>query len=355
MVARRVMMSNGMRSGRRANIRPNRFQSQDKALFSTRQFSTTANHEEQLETMTGWTVQETIEKSTSFLERANAPEPESSVTHLLAHALGLSWETGFVQLRHVSSDDELSKRILSNKESSLFSEMLHRRVKQEPLQYILGKWAFLDFMFMIRPPLLCPRPETEELVLKAANDATRMSSGENTLQILDVGCGTGAIGVSLAAMLPETTQVVAIDVEPIAVSTSNDNARAILGSDCNRYQAVLCGAKDFVNEGASFDLIVSNPPYIPKHDMITLSDDVVKFESAQALCGGTDGMDVIREIILQAPHWSRPGGIIWMEVDPTHPKLLQEWLDSEVTLGVELDSVCQDLYGRDRFVKLIVK
>jgi release factor glutamine methyltransferase len=170
-----------------------------------------------------------------------------------------------------------------------------------------------------------------------------------------VGRGKGAIGISLAALFLETAQVVAIDVEPIAVSTSNENARAVLGNTSNRYQAILCGAKDFMNSSAPFDLIVSNPPYIPEHDMTTLSDDVVKYESIQALCGGVDGMDVIRDNICQSRHWSRPGGVIWMEVDPTHPTQIRERLDSELSRGVELDSVYQDLYGQDHFVNLVAK
>lgn len=348
-------MSNGMRRCGCANSHPNHF-IRPSSSFPFREFLTATDDEEGLGNMTGWTVQAAIERSVSFLERANAQEPESSVTHLLAHALGISWGTGFVELRQLhSSDNALSKRTLTNQESTLFADMLQRRVKHEPLQYILGKWDFLDYTFCIRLPLLCPRPETEELVCLVADDAKRKSLGNRILRILDVGCGKGAIGISLAALLPEIAQVVAIDVEPIAVSASNENARAVLGNASNQYQAILCGTKDFVNSGAPFDLIVSNPPYLPEHDMTTLSDDVVKNESVQALCGGVDGMDVIRDIIRQSRHWSRPGCVIWMEVDPTHPTQIREWLDSELSLGVELDSVYQDLFGRDRFVNLVAK
>jgi release factor glutamine methyltransferase len=85
---------------------------------------------------------------------------------------------------------------------------------------MLGKWDFLNYTFQIHPPLICLHPETEELVLKVVEDAKRLSG---TVQILDIGCGTGAIGVSLMVLLRDT-QVMAIDVKPIAVSTSNKNA-----------------------------------------------------------------------------------------------------------------------------------
>lgn len=315
---------------------------------------------------TGLTVKEAIESSLSFLQEANAPEPEVSVTQLLASALDLPWSNGFVLLRNVmmmqsSSDNhELATRILTREEATLYQDFILRRANKEPLQYILGKWDFLDFTLYIRPPLLCPRPETEELVVLVAEDTKQLQQQQsNDLHILDIGCGTGAIGVSLAAMLPNS-QVTAIDIEPIAVKTSNENAKLILdGSNVNRYKAVVSSASDFIIPNKTtplFHVIVSNPPYIPKRDMPTLSDDVAKYESNEALCGGEDGMDVIRDILRRAHKWSRSGTIIWMEVDPTHPKLIQEWLEEEEghLLGVKFDSTHTDLYGRDRFVKLTV-
>ena len=319
------------------------------------------NDSTEMEDMTGWTVQQTLNRSLTFLQESEAPEPESSVTHLLAGALHLPWSNGFVLLRELMQSTnehcnyDLSKRTLTLEEAALFRNYLVRRVHKEPLQYILGKWDFLDYTFRIRPPLLCPRPETEELVLLVEKDIQQQFSNESTIHILDVGCGTGVIGVSLAAMIPNA-QVTAIDMEPIAVETSNENAHFILG-DCewNRYQAIRCPAKEFSNDGIPLDVIVSNPPYIPTRDMRTLSDDVINYESEHALCGGKDGMDVIRDIVYRAPEWSRPGSMIWMEVDPTHPKMIQEWLEqSSQDVGVAFESAHQDLYGRDRFVKLKV-
>jgi len=316
----------------------------------------------EIDDMTGWTVKETLQGSLSFLQEADAPEPESSVTQLLASALNLPWSNGFVLLRDVmqstyDSDDELATRTLTLDETTALRDMLSRRADKEPLQYILGKWDFLDYTFVIRRPLLCPRPETEELVLKVVEDCKQLQQLDKLLRILDIGCGTGAIGVSLASMLPNC-QVTAIDIDEIAVQTSNDNAKLILGNvGVERYQALLSSARDFTyhSDATPFDVIVSNPPYIPECYMPTLSEDVVRYESKDALCGGEDGMNVIRDIVYRAAEWGRTGTVIWMEVDPTHPKLLQEWLDKEGTfLGVVFDSAHQDLYGRDRFVKLKV-
>lgn len=97
-------------------------------------------------------------------------------------------------------------------------------------------------------------------------------------------------------------------------------------SDC--YKATLCSANDYTPDHP-FDVVVSNPPYIPRGDMDTLTDDVTKFESDEALCGGTDGLDVIRTIIEKLPHWCNSEAVCWMEVDPSHPKMIEELLSLE--------------------------
>jgi len=196
---------------------------------------------------------------------------------------------------------------------------------------------------------LCPRPETEELVMRV------VESVEKPDRILDIGCGTGCIGIALADLLP-SSQVIALDIEPIAIATAEENAEAILGTDWKeRYRATLTSAEDYeLSEDADpFDVIVSNPPYIPAADMKTLDANVVQFESEAALCGGHDGLDVIRIIVRKLPSWCRTGAICWMEVDPSHPSLLQTWLENEGNeLGVEFESHHKDIFGLDRFVKL---
>jgi release factor glutamine methyltransferase len=101
-----------------------------------------------------------------------------------------------------------------------------------------------------------------------------------------------------------------------------------------------------------FDIVVSNPPYIPQTDRGSLSTDVIDFESETALFGGEDGMDVIRTIIRQLSSWCNSGAVCWMEVDPTHPKKIEEWLRKSPDLKVHFESSYKDLFGKDRFVKL---
>lgn len=295
--------------------------------------------------MNGWTVGRTLRDSIQKLDDGDVTEPTLSIRHLLSASLELPWETGYRDL------DQLSDQRLTPKQALDFSIKLDRRLKHEPIQYILGQWDFLDYTVTIRPPLLCPRPETEEMVEKIIQETT-----ESPIHILDVGCGTGVIGLSLAERLPDAT-VEAIDVEPVAVETSLENARRILGespSRTNCYQATLVSAADF-SPVHRFDIVVSNPPYIPRADMATLSMDVVKYESETALCGGEDGLDVVRTIIRKLPYWCNSGAVCWMEVDPSHPKLIREWLQANPYLDVKFDSIFKDMFGKDRFVRLTVK
>ena len=177
------------------------------------------------------------------------------------------------------------------------------------------------------------------------------------------------------------------------VATAQHNARRVLGDDWEqRYTALLVSCHDFdaaaivvagdddandddANEPYNYHVVVSNPPYIPSADMRTLERTVVEYESPVALWGGSeDGMDVIRTIVQRLPEWCHPGASCWMEVDPTHPDLLREWLrpgnptpqaqpqlnqqDSSNPSspprpeGVTFVGIRHDMFGRERFVQL---
>ena len=318
-----------------------------------------------------------------FLQQNHVSDDvETCVDHLLAHVLNLSWKDGYRQIRQLQLQQQ---QILSQNDLVLFQQLLQRRVLQEPLQYILGKWDFLDYTIQIRPPLLCPRPETEELVLLVADEistllATRNNNINNNkhdiIRVLDVGCGTGVIGIALCHRFPQV-HVTAIDVEPIAIQTSMENAHCILSSqDHHRYCALLSSAAALDALEHPFDIVVSNPPYIPTADMEGLEATVKNFESHVALDGGPDGLQVVREIVSQLPLWCHSHGVgdsvvgcpgssssssssCWMEVDPSHPLILQKWLEGNATINnnhhnnhVSFVSGHSDMFGLPRFVKL---
>ena len=234
---------------------------------------------------TNYTVNHVLKAVTTELEREGVPEPAESTKNLLAAALDLPWESGY---RDLSTNQQLlSQRRLSKAEADALSKLLDRRKTHEPIQYILGQWDFLDYVIQVKPPLLCPRPETEELVSIILDETTP----NDHLRILDIGCGTGCIGIALADKLPNA-HVDAIDIEPIAIETARQNARRILQHEQqHRYRATLAPAAEYdVHEGEQkYDIIVSNPPYIPSKEVATLDIVVKNFESPDALDGGHDG------------------------------------------------------------------
>jgi release factor glutamine methyltransferase len=366
----------------------------------------------------GISINDAMRSSLRLLEDLNIPEPNESVVHLLSHALNLDWDVGHRRLREVftlphplpydyspilpvdRSIYDLAKQILSSEQRIAYLSLLERRMRYEPLQYILGRWDFHHLSGLrIRRPMLCPRPETEELVELVLADIDRLidiakieGGGNRRIRILDVGCGTGAIGIAIARRYPRHVRVVALDVSPDAVDLSNENAALFLsgGADdhvdvradiSGLYTAIVCSARDFTNEGMQseaayaterkwemdFDIVVSNPPYIPTRDMLGLSWDVTGFESHGALCGGDDGLNVIRDIVYRLPEWLSPTITVddhrrvqrhcWMEVDDSHPTKLEKWLapgsKESVLMGVEYCDRRKDFCGRDRFVKLI--
>jgi len=348
------------------------------------------------------TVRQALRMTVQSLEEQDIPDPVPSAVQLLALALDLPWETGYRDLMQVwdstttNKEEETPLVRLTPTQAATLEQLLQRRRQHEPLQYICGQWDFLDYTLAVRAPLLCPRPETEELVELVVNDVLQQqqkqqqpqsSSDSNTpssptFRILDIGCGTGCIGIALADRLPGSVKVTAIDVEPVAIETSQTNAQRVLGADWQqRYEARLVSCEDFAvepqpnsnNNNYYYDLVVSNPPYIPKADMQELDRTVKDYESPKALFGGgADGLDVIRTIVRRLPEWCAPSGgnavSCWMEVDPTHPAKLRSWLQQQqqqqqddtkdnVHLGRSVAFVRseQDMFGRDRFVKLTVQ
>ena len=290
----------------------------------------------------------------------------------------MDWNGGYRQLLAVmdnpAMEPALCERKLTSEEATTYASMVERRMKHEPLQYIIGGWDFCDFTLKVRAPCLCPRPETEELVDHTALEVERLlalrKDKSKAVRILDVGAGTGAIGIALAKRFSNNVDVTAIDIDETAVALSNENAMDILSplGNSDQYRANLSGASDFTNKQLdkgsdkhvfNFDVVVSNPPYIPRADMSTLSADVIDYESDQALCGGEDGLDVVRDIVERLPEWcSEDGCVCWMEVDTSHPIMVGEWLGNEGSdsgVGarkVEFVEGAKDLCGRDRFVKL---
>ena len=210
-----------------------------------------------------------------------------------AHALGLDNTDFILSLdREISSGDSLK-----------IEEIICRLKNHEPMQYVLGRWQFIDIEVKTDARALIPRPETELLALKAVEYA----KANGARRIADIGCGTGCIGLYIKHCLPET-DVTLCDISSEAISLAGENAEA-LGLECNFIK------KDMRKlEKLPCDIMVSNPPYIKTDDIKTLEPNVRDYEPHMALDGGTDGLDCYRALARLAEASLGEGGAVLAEV-----------------------------------------
>jgi len=191
---------------------------------------------------------------------------------------------------------------LNPSELASFRALVARRGRREPLQHILGSQEFYGLEFEVSPDVLIPRHDTETLVAEA------LARRPEARSVLDIGTGSGCIAVALARHLPGAA-VTAIDISPAALAVAHRNAE--------RNGVViefLAGSLLEPVAGRRFDLIVSNPPYIPAADIDRLEPEVRDFDPRDALDGGPDGLDVFRSLIPAAPGHLNPAGWLLVEV-----------------------------------------
>ena len=194
-------------------------------------------------------------------------------------------------------------RPLSTGELETYRAAVGRRAKREPLQYIRGEAEFWSLPFAVTPAVLIPRPDTEVLV----EEALKRLSGP--CRILDVGTGSGAIAIALAHERPEA-EVEGLDISPQALAVARGNAER------NGVAARLTLRTGDLHQlcGSGYDLVVSNPPYIPTPDLQGLMPEVREFEPLLALDGGADGLSAYRLLANQTRNLLKPGGWLLLEV-----------------------------------------
>lgn len=234
----------------------------------------------------------------------------------------------------------LSDRILpiEDRKLNLLEEAVRRLKNHEPVQYILGKSYFYGRIFHVRKGILIPRQETEELI--------RMVKNENILQkprIMDIGCGSGCIAISLALEIPEA-DLYAIDLSPEAVRVCNENARK-LGASVKVFQYDIFNP---IWPWWEFDIIVSNPPYVLESEKKNMNKNVLDFEPAEALfVGDTDPLKFYRRIAAITKTALKSGGKLFFEINESFGRQVQDLLRSSDFEDIRIDS---DIHGKQRFV-----
>lgn len=199
--------------------------------------------------------------------------------------------------------------ILPRDKRRVISEALKRRIKGEPIQYVLRKAQVMGWEFRVNKDVFIPRPETEILVETALKIGHRLWVIGNRLKVLDIGTGCGNIAISIAKFLPDC-KMFATDISPAALEVAKFNAR-LNGVKVDFIQSDLFDTYQL--QPNTYDLIVSNPPYIPTAEIEDLSLEV-RYEPRIALDGGRDGLDFYRRIIMDSGRYLKSGGFLIMEI-----------------------------------------
>ncbi|MFS0862998.1 peptide chain release factor N(5)-glutamine methyltransferase [Fredinandcohnia sp. 179-A 10B2 NHS] len=253
---------------------------------------------------------------------------------LLCHYLGLSRAQLLAEMRE-ALDESVKMEFL--KALELVGEGV-------PVQYIIGYEEFYGRRFLVNEEVLIPRPETEELVLGVLSRISRLCGTEQSLQVVDVGTGSGAISISLA-LENKNLDVMTVDIAPASIEVAKENAKK-LGASVTFFEGDLL--QPLIEKGKKVDVVVSNPPYIPEKDIETLSTVVKDHEPIRALVGGVDGLDFYRRFMMEIPQVLKAQGLVAFEVGigqgEAVAKLLRE------TYPQATVEVVDDINGKDRMV-----
>jgi len=219
--------------------------------------------------------------------------------------------------------------------------LIARRGGGEPLQYVLGAWDFFGREFLLSRDTLIPRPETEGLAERAVA-ALRRSAAARPIA-LDVGTGSGAIAVTLAAEVP-AARVVATDISPGALRKARENAAR--HGVASRVLPVCTDLLSALKCGGRFAVVVSNPPYVTRAEWPLLPPEVRDHEPPGALLAGRDGLSVLRPLVAGAAGLLSPGGELWCEIGASQG----EAASSLPSGSLRLLGIFPDLAGRDRYI-----
>ncbi len=306
------------------------------------------------------TVLEAIQKSADFLAKKGVESPRLQTELLLAHLLKLPRMKLYLNF----------ERTLKLPEVDALRELVKRRGQREPLQHITGSTSFCGLEIAVNRHALVPRPETEILAelgwqwLEFTLQRVPEQPKGWTPTALDFGTGTGCIAIALAVKCP-AAKITATDISADALALTKENAArngvaerieflqgdgfvALFdASERGRLARELSGADTRTSCPRSFDLIISNPPYIPSAEIATLQPEVRDFDPRSALDGGGDGLDFYRLIASQAAAFLKPGGKIMLEFGDGQAEAIRRIFENEKWI---VEAVKEDYSHRPRIL-----
>ena len=241
---------------------------------------------------TVWTILALIRWADERFKKEGLTTPRLDAEVLLAETLGRDRVGLYTHFDQPLKPDELAR----------FKKIILRRLRREPVAYILGRREFWSLPFKVTPDVLIPRPETEVLVAEALKTLAQINGKESLL--LEIGTGSGAISVALAKELP-AVRVVATDLSAKALSVAGENA--LQHGVRERVHFLQGDLFQPLQKGSKFSLVITNPPYIPRGKYPSLIPEVRDFEPRIALDGGVDGLDFFRRVLSQVGSFLHPG------------------------------------------------
>lgn len=289
-------------------------------------------------------LKEVLDKTIQFFRDKKIESPRLEAELLLAHGLKLER----IQL-YLKFDQPLAEEELAH-----CRELVRRRVQGEPVSYILGYREFFGNSFKVTPAVLIPRPETEQLVEEALNWA----QSKGAMGILDLGTGSGCIGLTLLKKLPDA-KLIAVDISQEALAVAQENAVKLEVSDRVQFvhadaataSDVLKAFKTFTGK-STVDIVVANPPYIASMDP-SVEEGVVKFEPHQALFACDEGLALLKKWSQTYKNFLSDEGLMLMEMGYTQGEAMKKHFQS---LEVFQETrVIKDLSGHDRIIRGVKK
>ena len=253
-------------------------------------------------------LQNTIQYASNTLRNNNIDSNLLDAELILADIIGVDKE--FLTINNKIC---VSKKILKK-----YNFAIKRRLKREPVAYITGKKEFWSESFLVNDSTLIPRPETELLIYKLIAFFKNKS-----INILDIGTGCGCILLSILKEL-NFSKGVGIDISKKAIQIANVNSKRIGMLNRSKFKVMDL---EKLNEG-KYDLIVSNPPYIPTKDIKNLSKDIINHEPIVALNGGVDGLDLIKKVIYKSNHLLKKHGLLALEIGHNQFRRVSDLLKS---------------------------
>lgn len=278
------------------------------------------------------TVLESIKLSTEYLQKKGIESPRTNAELLLSKILKCKRLDLYLAF----------ERPLTEEETKLYRQFIKRRGQFEPLQYIVGSVEFYGIEFLVNPSVLIPRPETEILVETILEEADKSKN----LKILDIGCGSGNISISLAKNLPNS-EVVSIDLSDDALKIAQQNAEYNgVGSQIKFLKNDITVDSEF--EYDKFDIVVSNPPYIAKEEFNLLKPELQNYEPKIALTDGSDGFSFYKIISSKAKNFLSSKGKLYFEVGQGQAETVKNIMKKELYSNINFK---KDYLNIDRVVK----